>query len=104
MDISVAELQSQVAEMERRRGFAGDGLIEKCLLLGEETGELFKMVRELSGMLTSVDSRRGSVEGELGDVMIVLCTIASRLDVDLGEAVLEKLLRDDARVWSASPR
>jgi NTP pyrophosphatase (non-canonical NTP hydrolase) len=96
-----SELQAQVAEMETRRGFSDDTLLEKCLLLGEEMGELFKVVRELSGMLTSHDSRASCVESELADVAIVLCTIANRLELDVGEVVMDKLRSDDQRRWSA---
>jgi len=39
------DLQRYVAEMEKERGFSHRDVVQQCLLLGEEVGELFKAVR-----------------------------------------------------------
>jgi NTP pyrophosphatase (non-canonical NTP hydrolase) len=102
--MTVAELQRRVSDMESSRGFARDTLADKCLILGEETGELFKLVRELSGIATSSDSKRGTIDYEVADVVIVICAIANRLGLDIAESVTNKLEQDRTRVWSVSDR
>ncbi len=32
--------------MEDKRGFTKQGVLQKCLMLGEEVGELFKAIRK----------------------------------------------------------
>jgi NTP pyrophosphatase (non-canonical NTP hydrolase) len=40
------DLQRYVAEMEEERGFSHVDVVQQCLLLGEEVGELFKAIRK----------------------------------------------------------
>ena len=39
---TLKEFQKYVEELENERGFSHQTIIDKCLLLGEEVGELFK--------------------------------------------------------------
>ena len=41
---TLTEFQQYVSELETERGFEHQTIIDKCLLLGEEVGELFKAV------------------------------------------------------------
>ena len=41
---TLSEFQNYVTELETERGFEHQTIIDKCLLLGEEVGELFKAV------------------------------------------------------------
>jgi NTP pyrophosphatase (non-canonical NTP hydrolase) len=43
---NLSNFQNYVAELESECGFANQTIIDKCLLLGEEVGELFKAVRK----------------------------------------------------------
>ena len=45
---TLKDFQQYVNELEVERGFEKDSAIIKCLLLGEEVGELFKAVRKMS--------------------------------------------------------
>jgi NTP pyrophosphatase (non-canonical NTP hydrolase) len=74
--------------------------VEKCLLLGEEVGELFKAVRKATGIATDRRARVGSVADELADVFIYLCAIANRFDVDLEAALRAKEEVNRGRSWS----
>lgn len=94
------DFQSYVAEMEVERGFSEQGVKEKCLLLGEEVGELFKAVRKRDGLGVDQNSHVGEVEGEMADIFIYLCSIANRLDVDLETAFIEKEKKNKTRSWS----
>ena len=75
---TLADLQRYVGELERERGFAEQSVRDKCLLLGEEMGELFKSIRRNEGMAIDETSRFGDVPGELVDILIYVCAIANR--------------------------
>lgn len=44
--MALNDLQCYVAEMEEERGFSHCDVVQRCLQLGEEVGELFKAVRK----------------------------------------------------------
>jgi NTP pyrophosphatase (non-canonical NTP hydrolase) len=94
------DLQRYVAEMERARGFSNRDVLQQCLLLGEELGELFKAVRKHTSMRVGTTSITGSVDEELADVLIYVCAIANRLDISLEKAVRNKEALNEARTWS----
>lgn len=96
---SLGDLQAYVRRCEIERGFAEQSGLEKCLLLGEEVGELFRAVRRASGMLTDPESRTADVSEELADILNYLLAIANRFDVDLDTAFREKERTNRARSW-----
>ena len=92
------EFQKYVAELEIERGFSDQSTIEKCLLLGEEVGELFKAVRTSAGL--KVDVPGGEIAMELADILIYVCAIANRCDVDLEASFRAKEEINKTRTWS----
>lgn len=100
---SLAELQRYVAAAEKERGFAAESTVQKCLLLGEEVGELFKAVRRASGLGVDSTSRIGEIGEELADVLLFLLAIANRCGVDLETALREKVNVNSKRVWHSDP-
>jgi NTP pyrophosphatase (non-canonical NTP hydrolase) len=96
---SLAELQRYVKGSEGERGFFAQSALEKCLLLGEETGELFRAVRKASGLRTDPDSKSADVGEELADILNYVLAIANRFDIDLDAAFRLKELRNRQRVW-----
>ena len=72
---------------------------DKCLLLGEEIGELFKAVRKVEGLKIDISSQFGTVSEELADVFIYLCAIANRYGIDLETAFREKEKINHQRSW-----
>lgn len=98
--LSLAQLQGYVAQTEKARGFDGESAVEKCLMLGEEVGELFKAVRACAGLKTDPDSEVREVAGELADVLNFLLAIANRFDIDLADAFAKKELINDGRRWT----
>jgi NTP pyrophosphatase (non-canonical NTP hydrolase) len=86
--------------MERERGFTERGVIQQCLLLGEEVGELFKAVRKHEQMRTATTSLTGSVDEELADILIYVCAIANRLNINLDEALRAKEEYNNTRSWT----
>jgi NTP pyrophosphatase (non-canonical NTP hydrolase) len=101
-DPSLSELQAYVARVEQERGF-NESIIEKCLLLGEEVGELFKAVRAATGLGVDPKSRVGEIGAELADVLFFLLAIANRCGVDLASSALDKDRVNSERVWRKTP-
>ena len=95
----LAEFQQYVAELELERGFEDQTVTDKCLLLGEEIGELFKAVRRTEGLKVDPDSQIGEIGHELADVFIYLCAIANRYGIDLEQAFLDKETLNHQRQW-----
>ncbi len=96
---TLADFQAYVAKLEVERGFGEQSVRDKCLLLGEEIGELFKAVRKVEGLKIDISSQFGTVSEELADVFIYLCAIANRYGIDLETAFREKEKINHQRSW-----
>jgi len=96
---TLADFQRYVTQLEQERGFAEQTLLDKCLLLGEEVGELFKAVRKSEGLLIDEDSPVGEIGEELADILIFLCAIANRTGLDLEAAFRSKEEHNHTRTW-----
>jgi NTP pyrophosphatase (non-canonical NTP hydrolase) len=97
---SLGDLQRYVRQMEVERGFQDQTAIQKCLLLGEEVGELFRAVRRREGLVVDPASTNASVGDELADLLIYLCAIANRYGVDLEDAFRAKERVNATRAWA----
>ncbi len=95
----LADLQAYVRAMEVERGFDGQNVLEKLLLLNEEVGELCKAVRKAQGISMDETAVVGGVAEEMADVLILLCAIANRYDVDLEDAFRAKEEVNKRRRW-----
>lgn len=93
------DFQEYVKELEDDRGFADQNAIEKCLLLGEEMGELFKAIRKSVNLKMDINSNVGSVKEEIADMVIYLCSIANRFEIDIELAFREKEEINKLREW-----
>lgn len=98
-DPTLMDFQEYVKTLEQQRGFADQTAIEKCLLLGEEMGELFKAVRKAMKLKTDVNANVGSVKEELADIFIYVCAIANRFEIDMEQAFREKEEINKIRDW-----
>jgi len=97
---TLKDFQKYVEELEKERGFTKDNVIQKCLMLGEEIGELFKAIRKKENLKTDKKSKFESVEYELADILIFVCSIANRLNIDLEKAFRDKEEINHRRNWS----
>lgn len=97
----LADFQKYVTRLEHERGFIKQTTIDKCLLLGEEVGELFKAVRKSEGLSVDTNSTFTDIGDELTDVLIYLCAIANRKGIDLEEAFRAKEEKNKKRVWKS---
>ena len=96
---TLENFQQYVSELETERGFASQTIIDKCLLLGEEVGELFKAVRKTEGLLIDSNSSFSEIGDELTDIFIYLCAIANRKGIDLETAFRAKEEKNKTRTW-----
>jgi len=96
---TLENLQVYVHELEIERGFIDQSILQKCLLLGEELGELFKAIRKAENISTDSNSQTFHVEEELADILIYICAIANRCDINLEEAFRKKEEINKKRVW-----
>ena len=97
---NLQNLQRYVRELEVERGFEKQTIIQKCLLLGEEVGELFKAIRNAENLEIDKGSKVHEVADELADILIYLCAIANRTGIDLENAFREKEEINKKRVWN----
>src|SRR5665648_467151 len=83
-------LQRQYSKIAKRRGWDEESARDTMLLLTEEVGELARAVRKHEGL-----KRDGEFDTQLGeeiaDVQIYLAHLANTVNVDLGDAVTDKI-------------
>ncbi|MPL69739.1 hypothetical protein SDC9_15487 [bioreactor metagenome] len=96
---TLGDFQEYVKNLESLRGFDNQNALEKCLLLGEEVGELFKAVRKTAKLKTDINSDVGSISEEIADILIYLCSIANRFEIDIESAFREKEEINKKRTW-----
>jgi NTP pyrophosphatase (non-canonical NTP hydrolase) len=95
----IKDYQVYVYELESERGFLQQSIKDKCLLLGEEVGELFKSIRKVNGIAVDPNSKFGEVEDEIADIFIYLCSISNRLNIDIEKAFINKEIKNKKRKW-----
>lgn len=96
---TLADFQAYVVQLETEREFEDQSARDKCLLLGEEVGELFKAVRKIEGLKVDTASQFGTISEELADIFIYICAIANRYSIDLETAFREKEAINHERSW-----
>lgn len=97
----LAAIQRYVAQLEEERGFCRETATQKCLLMGEEMGELFRAVRKNEGLGVDANSHDANVAHELADMLIYLCSIANRYQVSLEQAFRDKEEINKRRTWKS---
>lgn len=101
-DTSLVELQNYINNVLEIRGFNNQSIELKLMLLMEEVGELAKSIRKDSTRLP-IDrckiNNYSSIEEEIADVLIVLFSIANKLQIDLYDAFLKKKKENIKRKW-----
>lgn len=96
---TLQDIQDYNMETMRERGFENETLLEQCLLLGEEVGELFQSVRKHAGIKVADTKELSSVEEEIADVLILLVSVANKLNIDLEGALRSKEEKNKKRKW-----
>ena len=99
---TLQDFQSYVTELKKERGFTHNTVLQNALMLGEETGELFKAIRKIEKLQVDKNSKIHNVEEELADIFIYLCSIANRYEINLEKAFREKEEVNKNRDWTSS--
>ena len=97
---TLADYQAYMVELEAERGFSHQTPVEKCLLLGEEVGELFKAIRKAEGIAIEPGAKVGGIGEELSDILMFLCVIANRYGIDIEQAFRAKEAINKTRRWA----
>lgn len=88
--------------MEDERDFSHKTVVQNCLMMVEEVGELAKVLRKHHAGL-KVDQNKSyelNAAHEIADILIYLTAIANRLDIDLEQALRDKEEINKQRTWS----
>ena len=96
------EVQEYIRKVIEIRGFSNQSIEQAMLLLTEEIGELAKAIRKEKTTM-SIDNNKcknyDTIESEVADVFIVLCTICNKLDIDLFSSLKENERENIGRKW-----
>ncbi|RPI72921.1 MAG: pyrophosphohydrolase [Desulfobacteraceae bacterium] len=98
---TLQDYQNYVRELENERGFSDQSARDKCLLLGEEIGELFKSIRKAEGLSIDKNSNFKSIADEIADIFIYICSIANRYGIDMEAAFKQKEEQNKNRTWNS---
>lgn len=111
---SLSEWQRYTDSVVKARGWDSANDLEVFLLLSEEIGELAKAIRQHRKLFVEIESGDGFVKNrsadstyaraladEFADVLSYLFDLASRLGIDLNEALTAKEKVNRMREWTA---
>lgn len=99
---TLADYQKYENDMEEVHGFSDQTKLQKCLILGEEVGELFKAIRKAESVKVDSNSKFGTIPEELADCFILILAIANKYNIDLEKAFRDKEEVNKKRNWSSS--
>ena len=99
---SLIQVQEYIKKVIESRGFSEQNIEKTMLLLTEEVGELAKAIRKDETSM-SIDRLKiknyDTIESEVADVFIVLCSICNKLNINLFDAVYKKEAENVTRNW-----
>ena len=101
-DNTLEEVQEYIRKVIEIRGFSNQSIEQAMLLLTEEIGELAKAIRKEKTTM-SIDNNKirnyDTIESEVADVFIVLCTICNKLNINLFSSLKDKEKENIVRIW-----
>ncbi len=99
---TLQDFQDYTRKMVKERGFENETVLEQCLLLGEEVGELFKAIRKQQTNITCdhKNSKFGEIGEEMADIMMYLFCLANKMNIDLEKEIREKEEKNKKRIWN----
>lgn len=99
---TLQEVQKYIKDVIEIRGFSNQEIEKTMLLLLEEVGELAKSIRKNAtnmGIDKNKINHYDTIESEVADVFIVLCSVCNKLDIDLYKALKDKEQENINRIW-----
>ena len=104
---SLIQVQEYIKKVIELRGFSEQNIEKTMLLLTEEVGELAKAIRKDETSM-SIDRLKiknyDTIESEVADVFIVLCTICNKLNINLYDAIKNKEEKNIKRQWTINKK
>lgn len=100
---TLKEVQDYIKKVIKLRGFSEQNIEKSMLLLTEEIGELAKAIRKDKTSMAIDKSKLknyDTIESEIADVFIVLCSICNKLNIDLFLALKQKEKENIERKWN----
>lgn len=101
-DNTLREVQEYIKNVIEIRGFENQEIEKTMLLLLEEAGELAKSIRKNATNMSIDESKMNhydTIESEVADVFIVLCSVCNKLGIDLFKALKDKEEQNINRKW-----
>ena len=83
-----------------RRGWDDESVQDTLLLMTEEMGELARAVRKTLGISRDQEWKGATVAEEIADLQLYLVHLASRVGIDIADAVTDKESVNEARLAS----
>jgi NTP pyrophosphatase (non-canonical NTP hydrolase) len=97
----LSEIQRQIGEARKKRGFVTDPT-KIQILLTEEIGEISSELKRLWSMNYG-EFNPDRLSDEIADAFVLLCALALEFDIDIGQAVESKFFsKDAARRWKSA--
>lgn len=96
---TLRDLQLFVKDAEVRMGHINDTVQTKCFILTEEMGELYKAIRIKLNMRAHSKTEKFNLEDELADCLYLLIAIANRFNIDLAQALVNKIKKDNSKLY-----
>lgn len=97
--LNLKDLQKYILDGGIELGFDKLNATQRCLMLGEEVGELYKSIRKYEKITIANDSHVSPISEELADVLKQVCAIANYFNIDLEDAFIKKEKKNIGR-WS----
>lgn len=95
------ELQQHIKMVCEEKGWDKNSITEIYLLFSEETGELAKAIRKVTGLKGESDTgAMANLKEEFADVLNYLMDLANHFEIDLEEVYREKHKINQDRVWT----
>lgn len=94
-------IQTYVAHMVEERGFQDQTVVQACLMLAEEMGELMKCVRKSHAGMRIDQNKIYDLDAaaEIADILIILTQIANKMDINMEQAFRDKEEKNKRRDW-----
>lgn len=98
---TLQEIQNHLDVTCKENGWDENIISEVFLLFSEESGELAKAIRKMTGFKGEEPPAdiEENLKEELADVFNYLLEIANRFDIDLADAYIHKATKNLERAW-----
>lgn len=98
---SLEDIQNHLDFVCKKNGWDKNSISEVYLLFSEESGELAKAIRKMTGFKGEKRPKdiEENLKEELADVFNYLLEIANRFGISLADAYVDKFNKNENRTW-----